>query len=70
MNSVILCGIESHVCVLNTALDLIEEGYQVFLPVDAVSSRSLGDRYVAYLVIFFIEEVNNRKKKILFSAIF
>ena len=37
---IILCGIETHVCVLQTALDLLSEGYRVFIPADAVCSRS------------------------------
>jgi nicotinamidase-related amidase len=37
---VVLCGIESHVCVLQTALHLREARYEVFLAADAVSSRS------------------------------
>jgi len=36
---VILVGIESHVCVLQTAFDLLEEDIQVFLVCDAVSSQ-------------------------------
>lgn len=36
----VLIGIETHVCVLQTALDLHEAGYNVFVVVDAVSSRS------------------------------
>lgn len=42
--TVILAGIETHVCVLQTALDLVEAGYQVFLPADCVSSRKLSDK--------------------------
>lgn len=35
----VLIGIETHVCVLQTALDLKRAGYEVFVVVDAVSSR-------------------------------
>ncbi|WP_028389570.1 hydrolase [Legionella fairfieldensis] len=36
----VLAGIETHVCILQTALDLQEAGYEVFVVVDAVSSRA------------------------------
>jgi len=39
----ILAGIESHVCVLQTALELQELGKDVFVVADAVSSRSQRD---------------------------
>ena len=42
--NVILCGIESHVCVLQTALDLYERGFQPVLIADCVSSRKLNDK--------------------------
>jgi len=41
--TVVLCGIEAHVCVLQTALDLIEAGYGVFLATNAISSRKEND---------------------------
>jgi len=39
-DQVLICGIESHVCVSQTALDLLDEGAQVHVAVDACSSRS------------------------------
>ncbi len=44
---VLLCGIEAHVCVYQTARDLLDAGYGVHLVVDSVSSRSQRDRKVA-----------------------
>ena len=37
--AVILVGMEAHVCIQQTALDLIEHGYRVHVPADAVVSR-------------------------------
>ncbi|HSD63575.1 MAG TPA: hydrolase [Ignavibacteriaceae bacterium] len=44
---VIVAGIESHVCVQQTVLDLLANGFQVNLAVDAVSSRSEFDYKIA-----------------------
>ena len=44
---VVLCGLETHVCVAQTALDLLADGYAVFLAVDAITSRHALDRDVA-----------------------
>ncbi len=41
VKNVIICGIESHVCVLQTALDLKEGGFVPVVVMDCVSSRSL-----------------------------
>ncbi|RPI12916.1 MAG: hydrolase [Ignavibacteriae bacterium] len=45
--NVILMGIESHVCVLQTALDLIDNGYTPVLIADCVSSRKPNDKKFA-----------------------
>ena len=44
--NIIICGIEAHICVLQTAIDLIEKGYQVVLVEDCISSRKESDRLV------------------------
>ena len=43
-NQVLLCGIETHVCVYQTAIDLLESGYEVEVVADAVSSRTPANR--------------------------
>jgi nicotinamidase-related amidase len=43
----VLAGIETHVCVLNTALDLLAAGFRVYLAVDALSSRYAIDHDMA-----------------------
>jgi nicotinamidase-related amidase len=44
---IIICGIESHVCVLQTVIDLIELGYQPLVIEDCVSSRRKSDKNTA-----------------------
>jgi len=40
----VLSGVETHICVLQTALDLLREGYQVAVVADATSARKDFDR--------------------------
>ena len=47
IKQVVLAGIESHVCVQQTALDLIANGFQVSLSADACSSRKVMDYDIA-----------------------
>jgi len=41
---ILLAGIESHVCVYQTAVDLIADGFKVKIVADAVSSRTAANR--------------------------
>ena len=40
ISDAVLCGIEAHVCVTQTCLDLLDNGFRVFVAADAVSSRT------------------------------
>jgi len=39
-SQILLCGVEAHICVCQTALGLLMRGYQVHVVMDAISSRS------------------------------
>lgn len=45
-NQVLLCGIETHVCIYQTAVDLLKKGFGVDLIADAVSSRTLENKQI------------------------
>ncbi len=45
--SLIVTGIEAHICVLLTALDLLAAGYAVYVPADAVCSRARENYEIA-----------------------
>jgi len=45
--SVVLFGVETHVCILQTGLELLAAGYTVYVVAEAVSSRKLIDKELA-----------------------
>lgn len=44
---VIIAGIESHVCVLQTVVDLLDQGFRPVVVEDCISSRKLNDKIIA-----------------------
>jgi nicotinamidase-related amidase len=47
LTGVVLAGLETHVCIAQTALDLLADGLSVFIAVDAVASRHAIDHETA-----------------------
>jgi nicotinamidase-related amidase len=46
-NQILLCGIETHVCIYQTTIDLLCKGFEVSVVADAVSSRALENKRIA-----------------------
>lgn len=45
--NIIICGIEAHICVLQTVIDLLQKGYHVILVEDCIGSRKESDLNIA-----------------------
>ncbi|MBL1140676.1 MAG: isochorismatase family protein [Proteobacteria bacterium] len=46
---IILTGIEAHICVLQSAIEFIKKGYEVFVITDTIASRKLADYDMALM---------------------
>ena len=47
ITSLIVCGVESHICVLKTTLEALEKNIEVHVVADAVSSRTTANKQLA-----------------------
>jgi len=47
IHQVLLCGIEAHICVMQTTLDLLERGFEVHLLIDCITSRKSENKIAA-----------------------
>lgn len=65
----VLCGIEAHVCVQQTALELLEAGARVHVVVDGVSSQRKGDRNVALRLLELAGAQLTTTESIVFSLL-
>ena len=47
INNLIVCGIETHICIQQTVLDCLQKGFKVILITDAMVSRNSVDHEIA-----------------------
>ena len=47
IQNILVCGVESHVCVLQSCIDLVAAGFQPLLVADCVTSRNAYDKKIA-----------------------
>ena len=47
IKNLIICGFESHICIQQSVLDFLQEGYNVFVIADAIGSRNINDHNVS-----------------------
>jgi len=57
-DQIVIAGMETHVCVLQTVMELIDRGREVYVVADAVTSRSMHDK------IFGLERMRDAGAKI------
>lgn len=43
INTLLICGVETHICIYQTVLGALKEGYRVLVPADGVSSRAVAN---------------------------
>ena len=47
ITNLIVCGIETHICIQQTVIDCLQKGFEVILVSDAMSSRNMVDHEIA-----------------------
>ena len=68
-SDVILFGLEAHICVQQTCMDLIKEGFKVHIIADATSSRAHHDRMFAFEALRQAGGFITTSESILFSLL-
>ena len=66
---VIICGMETHVCVLQTVIELREAGFEVHLVKDAVMSRSKQNWQTAVEAMILTGAVPSCTESVLFQLL-
>ncbi|KJR43512.1 isochorismatase family protein [Candidatus Magnetoovum chiemensis] len=67
--TVVICGMETHICVLQTALDLLDKHYNVHIVSDGVTSRKQENKTVALNLMASAGAVITSTETVLFQAL-
>jgi nicotinamidase-related amidase len=66
---VLLCGIEAHICVCQTAIDLLDRGIDVHILTDCVASRFEHDKQAALTRLSFAGAIQSSAEMALFEVL-
>lgn len=69
VRSIVLVGIEAHVCVLQTALDLLDAGYVTAVALDAIGSRRTADQQAAVQRMMQVGVIPATVESVLFELV-
>jgi len=64
---IIICGVEAHVCVLQTVIDMVELGYQPVIVENCISSRHESDKKTAIKRMIHEKAIVTSYESILFE---
>lgn len=67
--NVVVVGMETHVCVLQTVMDLQARGYQAFVPYDAVASRTVANKQNGLHLMEKVGAVQVNTESLMFHAL-
>lgn len=67
--NVILTGMESHVCVFQTARDLLNDGYSVFVVMDGIASRTVDNMWSGFELMKEMGAVVTNMETVLFDLL-
>ncbi len=69
LKTVIVCGIEAHVCVNQTVLELLSQNYRVQLAVDAITSRNEMNYWIGIRKMISVGAVESCSEAILYELL-
>jgi len=67
--NIILTGMESHVCVFQTARDLLKDGYNVFVVTDGIASRTVENTRSGFELMKELGAVITNMETVLFDLL-